>query len=84
MHWSPYYVSFKSMDGKRLVNGANGYIRDILYFSDTEIPNLPSAIFIEFDNYSGPKFFTDTDSRKNWIPINPLSIYCNQNGGSRT
>ena len=69
---------------KGLVNGANGYIRDILYFSDTEIPNLPSAIFIEFDNYSGPKFFTDTDSRKNWIPINPLSIYCNQNGGSRT
>ncbi len=55
-----------------LVNGANGTIRDILFDAgDT----LPYCILIEFDNYSGPKFFDKNDPRQNWIPINPISIY---------
>ena len=55
-----------------LVNGANGTVRDILYDAGD---SLPYAILIEFDHYSGPKFFEKNDPRHNWIPINPVNIY---------
>jgi ATP-dependent DNA helicase PIF1 len=64
-----------------LVNGANGTIRDILYDAGS---SLPYAILIEFDNYSGPKFFDNNDDRHNWIPIYPLTIYNPNFSGSRT
>ena len=63
-----------------LVNGANRYIRDILF---DEIQTLPHTVFIEFENYTGPKFFCENDHRKNWIPINPLTIYNCSFGGTR-
>ena len=34
----------------------------------------PDTIIIHFPNYTGPQFFLD-ENKKNWIPINPLSIY---------
>jgi ATP-dependent DNA helicase PIF1 len=40
---------------KGLVNGSLGYIRDIIYEPGTAPPNdVPLAIMVEFDNYSGP------------------------------
>jgi hypothetical protein len=37
---------------------------------------------IHFPNYTGPQFFLD-ENKKNWIPINPLSIYSKEVGASR-
>ena len=36
---------------------------------------MPEAIFIEFDYYTGPKFFSENDHRHNWIPINAFNAY---------
>ena len=44
---------------------------------------MPIAIFVEFENYAGPKFFDPSSPKSNWIPINPLSIY-SKNIGTRT
>jgi hypothetical protein len=35
---------------------------------------MPLAIIIEFEDYTGPQFFND-ERRKNWLPINPYSMY---------
>lgn len=37
-----------------LVNGAIGVVHDILFEKDQGPPSLPVAVFVEFDNYSGP------------------------------
>jgi hypothetical protein len=46
--------------------------------------NLPFAILIDFDDYVGPKFFPENDSKRNWIPINPLNIFSKISKVSRT
>ncbi len=68
---------------KGLVNGANGVIRDIIFAENAIEGSLPEAIFIEFDNYIGPKFFSADDHRHNWIPINPGDVYCKYHQASR-
>ena len=55
-----------------LVNRANGIIRYIIY---DDILKQPHTILVEFDNYSGPCFFKDDDTRNKWISINPVSIF---------
>ncbi len=66
-----------------LVNGANGVVRDIVYEKvGDEIK--PIAILVDFEKYNGPKFFDQNDSRNNWIPINPISLFCKNLNGSRT
>ena len=61
---------------KGLVNGANGFVRDIIYPIDyKEKSLLPSVIFIEFEHYTGPRFFEKNDLRFNWIPINIFDAY---------
>jgi hypothetical protein len=65
---------------KGLVNGANGVIKDILF---SNLNTLPSAILIEFDQYTGPKIFDSNDYRHNWIPINPFDAFCQLNQASR-
>ena len=67
---------------KGLVNGATGIIRDIIY-SDSDINKLPVAVLIEFDRYNGPPFFLD-EERKNWIPINPYTVFSRDMKSSRT
>jgi ATP-dependent DNA helicase PIF1 len=67
-----------------LVNGANGVIKDIVYPIEKSQHCLPSAIFVEFKFYKGPKFFLENDDRKDWIPINPLTAYNNTHNCSRT
>jgi ATP-dependent DNA helicase PIF1 len=55
-----------------LVNGANGIIRDVIF--EINNPN-PTALLIQFDNYTGPKLFDHDDPRKDWIPINIFECY---------
>jgi hypothetical protein len=42
----------------------------------------PETIIIHFPNYTGPQFFLDKN-KKNWIPINSLSIYSKDADASR-
>jgi ATP-dependent DNA helicase PIF1 len=68
---------------KGLVNGANCYVRDIIYLPNAK-NNLPHAILLELENYQGPKFFPLIDTRVDWIPIPALNVYNRNVGGSRT
>lgn len=52
-----------------LVNGAMGTVKDIL-FEDNGPPYLPTAVFIEFENYKGPAI-TALDGTK-VVPIVPI------------
>jgi hypothetical protein len=61
---------------KGLVNGANGIIRDIIFPVNTIERSWPSALLIEFDNYSGPRLFDINDHKYNWIPVNIFDAYC--------
>ncbi|KAF6168491.1 hypothetical protein GIB67_005043 [Kingdonia uniflora] len=55
----------------RLVNGAVGIVVDIVYSSSTKLPNdLPLAVMVDFDNYSGKNFREGT----NIIPVPPQTI----------
>ena len=54
-----------------LVNGASGIVKDIIYPNKAELnilEELPDILLIDFDNYSGPSFFEDHES-KSCIPI---------------
>jgi hypothetical protein len=35
----------------------------------------PTALLIQFDNYTGPRLFAPDDPRKDWIPINIFDCY---------
>jgi ATP-dependent exoDNAse (exonuclease V) alpha subunit len=66
---------------KGLVNGASGTIKDIIYSPDS--PSMPHTVLVQFDNYTGPKFFPIGDEKENWIPINPTNMYNNSLNGAR-
>ncbi|XP_059066140.1 uncharacterized protein LOC131857505 [Cryptomeria japonica] len=53
----------------RLVNGALGYVRKIIYKPGSSPPEPPSYVMIEFDNYTGIPF---EDHHPNIIPITPI------------
>jgi len=49
-----------------LVNGAMGTVIAICYHSDSQPPNLPIAVTVQFDSYNGPTLYDGT------VPICPL------------
>lgn len=60
-----------------LCNGASGTIQHFLYSANHRPPDLPIAILVDFDNYSGPAFLSD---HPQWIPIPPLTFEWESNG----
>ena len=50
-----------------LCNGAAGTVYEMLYQEGHAPPNLPVAVLVQFDNYSGPPFLN------NCIPIVPIT-----------
>jgi ATP-dependent DNA helicase PIF1 len=66
-----------------IVNGALGVVRDIVYPRQKLLKTQPDLVFIEIEDYVGPQFFSDAD-RKNWIPVNTLTIYSPEVKASRT
>ncbi|XP_057853551.2 uncharacterized protein LOC131063676 [Cryptomeria japonica] len=52
-----------------LVNGALGYIQNIIYKPGCAPPDPPTYVMVEFDNYSGLPF---EDASPNLIPISPI------------
>ena len=57
-----------------LANGSTGLIRDIVYRTN-ELPptNLPKFCWVEMADYAGPTFFPENESRKQWVPIYPIT-----------
>ena len=51
---------------------ANGIIKDVIYNS---IDKNPSAILIQFEQYTGPKLFEHNDIKSDWIPINIFDCF---------
>ena len=51
-----------------LCNGAGGKIGDLIYDNDQCPPNLPIAVIVQFDDYSGPSFI---ESAPNCFPVCP-------------
>ena len=60
-----------------LCNGATGIIQHFLYQTNHKPPELPIAVIVAFDNYSGPPFLTD---HPNYVPISPLTFEWDSNG----
>ena len=54
-----------------LCNGAAGTVHQILYHEDHQPPDLPVAVFIHFDTYTGPSFI---QSLPNVVPIPPITF----------
>ena len=53
-----------------LCNGAAGTVHDILYKKKHQPPNLPIAVLVIFDHYSGPSFL---QQHSNCVPIPPIT-----------
>ena len=51
-----------------LVNGSNGEVIDFIYTDNDKAPKLPFAIIINFPEYTGPPFFSET-GREKWVPL---------------
>ena len=60
-----------------LCNGAAGTVSEILYKTDTKPPDLPLAILVDFDTYTGPQFLTDNPM---CVPIPPTCFEWTSNG----
>ena len=53
-----------------LTNGANGYVRYIVYDENSKPPELPKIVFVYFPLYTGPDFFTV--GGETLVPIDPI------------
>ena len=54
-----------------ILNGAMGTIKDFVWNPGEHPENdLPKAIVVEFDDYTGPPFFTEPERRR-WVPLTP-------------
>lgn len=60
-----------------LCNGASGVIQHFLYKANHRPPDLPVAVMVDFDNYSGPPFLND---HPKCVPIPPLTFEWELNG----
>ena len=54
-----------------LCNGATGKVIDIIYADNHSPPNLPVAVIVQFDHYTGPAFI---DTLPKCVPIPPVTI----------
>ena len=54
-----------------LCNGAAGTVYKILYLANHHPPDLPIAVMVDFDTYTGPAFLPD---RPSCIPIPPITF----------
>lgn len=54
-----------------LCNGATGTVDSILYAEGHRPPNLPIAVLITFNDYSGPPFLPD---KPKCIPVTPITF----------
>lgn len=56
-----------------LCNGTTGVVLDIIYATNHQPPDLPIAVIVKFDDYTGPSFSTIP----NCVPIPPITASIN-------
>lgn len=54
-----------------LCNGATGKVIDIVYADNHSPPNLPIAVIVQFDYYTGPSFI---ETLPKCVPIPPITV----------
>ena len=54
-----------------LCNGATGTVVDFIYADDQQPPDLPVAVIVKFDDYTGPSI---NDSMPACVPICPITV----------
>ena len=54
-----------------LCNGATGTVVDIIYATNHQLPDLPVAVTVKFDDYRGPSF---TEDLSLCVPICPITV----------
>jgi hypothetical protein len=61
-----------------LCNGANGTVKDFIFFGSTSAPPpcLPQFIWVDFcDEYStGPAYFLNNPAWRGWVPVKPMLV----------
>ena len=71
----------------KIVNGSIGVVKDIVYEQGKQPPDLPLAVIVHFDCYTGPPLFTIPGTNTSiplmekfvpLIPITVMSDYCSQ------
>ena len=60
---------------KGLTNGANGYVKYIVYKEGEKPPQLPHFVLVYFPQYTGPSFIPGQDGI---VPIEPLTRTWNE------
>ena len=60
---------------KGLTNGANGYVKYIVYKEGEKPPQLPRFVLVYFPQYTGPSFIPGQDGI---VPIEPLTRTWNE------
>ena len=60
-----------------LCNGATGIVVDFIYATNQQPPDLPIAVIVKFDDYTGPSISTKIHQ---WVPICPITITSNTLG----
>ena len=55
-----------------LTNGANGFVRYIIYDENLRPPKLPTCVLVYFPQYTGPSFFPDDPTKEKLVPIVPV------------
>ena len=56
-----------------LTNGANGFVRYIVYDQNLKPPNLPNFVLVYFPQYTGPSFYYDGTTNEELVPIAPVT-----------
>ena len=64
-------LTMKLWSNVGLCNGATGTVADIIFESNHQPPDLPIAVVIEFENYTGPVFY---ENRPLCIPICAITV----------
>ena len=59
-----------------LSNGATGTILDFIYSTNQQPPDLPVAVIVKFDDYTGPSV---SDNMPGCVPICPITITSDNN-----
>ncbi len=61
-----------------LVNGSIGHVREIIYSPGKMPRDLPLAVMVEVPGYTGPSFFSDDESKRNLVPVVPVTRRFNE------
>lgn len=64
---------------KGLCNGSMGVVKDVIYHEGDSPPNLPLAVVVQFDSYSGPSIVID---QPGCVPIIPVTSVSDLHGSS--